>query len=169
MKDYKVVIAGTKHYAVFSCRYNKWGEVKEMKDILYRSGSGVSFNGSFYWLINEIVLGVIYDSEIICFDGKVEKFKKLPLPRFCKGKFEEFNLTSSGSHLYLFRNYWWKESMSIWKKISSDDKDSWMEFKVKIPKYVSTFFTVRPICWVNEVNICLFQKFQSIVCELRRY
>ncbi|KAL8539341.1 hypothetical protein ACS0TY_001097 [Phlomoides rotata] len=105
MKDYKVVIVGTKHYTIFSCRYNKWGDVKEMKDISCRSGAirdmGVSCNGSFYWLSYEINVGEVCDLEIICFDGKVEKFKKLLLPNYCKEKSDVFYLTSSGCHLCL--------------------------------------------------------------------
>ncbi|KAL8490753.1 hypothetical protein ACS0TY_022663 [Phlomoides rotata] len=138
-----------KHYAVLSSRYNKWGEVKEMKDISCRSGAycqrGVSLNGSFYWLSVESVEEV-YDLEIICFDGEVEKFKKLPMPNYCKKIFYGCSLTSSGSHLYLFVGYFY-DVMNIWKRVSGDETDSWMEFKVQLK---SGLVFVRTICWVNE-------------------
>ncbi|KAL8459504.1 hypothetical protein ACS0TY_036842 [Phlomoides rotata] len=104
MKDYKVVIANMIHYAVFSCRYNEWSEVKEMKDIFRGkavSVRGVSFNGSFYWLSIIESKGQIEEYEIIWFDGKVESFKKLPMPDRIE-KSSIFYLTSSGSHLCLF-------------------------------------------------------------------
>ncbi|KAL8537960.1 hypothetical protein ACS0TY_000052 [Phlomoides rotata] len=154
MKDYKIVIANTKHYAVLSCRYNKWGEVKEMKETLlmesfsFRSGvyclSGVSLNGSFYWLSEAFC-----DFEIICFDGEVEKFKKLPMPNYCKEHSHGCSLTSSGSHLYLSVEYYSSIVVNIWKRVGGDETDSWMEFKVELPcwRFTNEVQMPSPICW----------------------
>ncbi|KAL8498999.1 hypothetical protein ACS0TY_022093 [Phlomoides rotata] len=98
VKDYRVLIGDQKHYAVFSCRYNKWSEVKDMKDFSYSNkafyGSGVCHNGSLYWRIRIESVGKTDDFEIIYFDWNVEKFNKLPMPDF-KEKPDWLNLNSS--------------------------------------------------------------------------
>ncbi|KAL8503867.1 hypothetical protein ACS0TY_022549 [Phlomoides rotata] len=161
MRDYKVVIADEKRYAVFSCRYNKWSKVKRKKGISWSHEvvDGVSLNGSFYWLGYKIVGEIFLQLQITCFDWKDEKFKKLPLPN-CKGKHLWSNLNSSGGHLCMFgtsimENNESCNEMSIWKKASSDEKDPWMEFKVQL-QFGPQYFTMpSPICWLNEGEIML--------------
>ncbi|KAL8499056.1 hypothetical protein ACS0TY_022137 [Phlomoides rotata] len=158
MMDYKVVIGDMKYYAVFSCRDNKWSEVKDMKGI-FRSGevscfSGVSFNGSLYWLeTKRVTVGHLCELQIVCFDGEDENFKKLAGPD-CRA--DKFYLNSSRCHLCLFYNNGDNEMM-IMKRVKGDEKDSWMEFKVQLRtspqrQYVKT---PSPICWVSEDEIIL--------------
>ncbi|KAL8499060.1 hypothetical protein ACS0TY_022140 [Phlomoides rotata] len=157
IKDYEVVIADTKHYAIFSCRHNKWSEVKEMKGIPSSDEviDGVSINGSFYWLGYKTVRFEFFEPEITCFGWK-EKFRKLSLP-VSKEKSEHwFHLTSSGGHLCLFKVNtltYDRNAMSIWKKVNGDEKDSWVEFKVQPDP--PCFTMPSPICWKSEVEIML--------------
>ncbi|KAL8503921.1 hypothetical protein ACS0TY_022591 [Phlomoides rotata] len=139
-------------------------EVKDMKDFSYSSRSLWYGGRCFDWTINIERVGSTYDFEIICFDWKVEKFKKLPMPDF-KEKPDRLDLNSSGSHLCLVLSCYkeigliemsnWKDEneMSIWKKVSVGEKDSWMEFKVKLE--IGSSYTTYPICWVNESEILL--------------
>ncbi|KAL8498968.1 hypothetical protein ACS0TY_022072 [Phlomoides rotata] len=152
MKDYKVVIADTTRYAVFSCRYRKWNEVKEIEGIPQNGScdSGVSCNGSFYWPLVQRRGGHIVDFDIICFDWKDEMFNTVVLPEF-KGNSRIFNLTSCGGHLRLVENSRPNE-MRMLKYIEGDEIDSWMECKAKMPiPYRSPF----PICWLSEDEILL--------------
>ncbi|KAI3444301.1 hypothetical protein Pfo_000966 [Paulownia fortunei] len=95
IKDYKVVIADSNHYAVFHCRNNYWIEMKEMKDffcgevISCRGGEGRS--GSF----------LVF--EMVCFDSRDERFSKLPMPH-CRQDADVFHLTCLGGHLCLLLN-----------------------------------------------------------------
>ncbi|KAL8503870.1 hypothetical protein ACS0TY_022552 [Phlomoides rotata] len=156
MRDYKVVMANEKRYAVFSCRNNKWSKVKRRKGF-YCSGEvldGVSLNGSFYWLGTKEVGEGVFELEITCFDWKDEKFKKVPMPD-CKGKSVWYYLTSSGSHLCMFGTRTRKTNdrcneMSIWKKASGDKNDSWMEFNVQLQFVPKNFTSPCFICWLNE-------------------
>ncbi|KAL8479715.1 hypothetical protein ACS0TY_026590 [Phlomoides rotata] len=159
VKDYKVVIAGMKHYAVFSGRYNEWSEVKEMKDIFCRKRAhwvrGVSFTGSFYWLSVIESKGHFKEYEIIWFDGKVESFKKLPMPNRIE-KFDFCYLTSSGAHLCLFMISITDE-VSIWRNVNGNENDSWMEFRVHFDfNYLNNAF---PVCWLNEFASAKFKTY----------
>ncbi|KAL8498997.1 hypothetical protein ACS0TY_022091 [Phlomoides rotata] len=156
MKDYKVVIGDTIYYAVFSCRYNKWSEVKYPEDISWKGKVSfdkvVSVKGCFYWLELESVGHVFEVEKLICFDGKDEKFKKIPIPD-CKAG--QFKLISSGSHLYL----WHDNCVDEIRMMRKDNKDSWMEFKVLLqsdrppPQNV-----IEPyhLFWVSEDEILLY-------------
>ncbi|KAL8498996.1 hypothetical protein ACS0TY_022090 [Phlomoides rotata] len=159
VKDYRVLIGDQKHYAVFSCRYNKWSEVKDMKDFSYSNkafwGSEVCHNGSLYWTICTERVGNTYDFEIICFDWKVEKFKKVPKPNF-KEKPECLYLDSSGSHLCLLLDCYkgiYENEKSLWKRVNDDENGSWMEFKLEFELEYYPGNWIKPICWVNETEI----------------
>ncbi|KAL8467134.1 hypothetical protein ACS0TY_036011 [Phlomoides rotata] len=194
-KDYKVVISDMIHYAVFSCRYNEWSEVKEMKDIFPRKtiwDRGVSFSGSFYWLNTIESKGHFEEYEIIWFDGKVESFKKLPMPDRIE-KSSIFYLTSSEGHLCLFMISITDE-VSIWRNVNGVENHSWIEFKVKLhfdPACMPLQFGLRypwnpiprfptnpsPACWLNEGEIMvnfkyvdnyfLYDQRKNIVVEIR--
>ncbi|KAI3469938.1 hypothetical protein Pfo_026601 [Paulownia fortunei] len=159
IQDYKVVITDMKRYAVFYCRNNYWTEMKETKefscsDKLFKI-NGVSLNGAFYWALNtkraEEGFGRCSGFEIVCFDSRNEKFKKLPKPD-CTGDNHFLCLTSLGGQLCLFltRLCAPRDEMSIMKKVG--DGDSWMEFKVRLP--FSCPFVI-PVCLMKENEIIL--------------
>ncbi|KAL8499001.1 hypothetical protein ACS0TY_022094 [Phlomoides rotata] len=159
VKDYKVLIGDEEHYAVFSCRYNKWSEVKDMKDFSYSNkafcGSGVCHNGSLYWLNHIQREGFMDDFEIICFDWKFEMFKKVPMPNF-KEKPKRLYLNSSGDFLCLLldcnKGIYEKEK-SLWKRVNDGENGSWMEFKMEFELEFGPGNWINPICWVNESEI----------------
>lgn len=156
IKDYKVVIADSAHYAVFSCRSNEWSEVQKVEGIP-RSGSadceGVSCNGYLYWPLTHRRgrRGPFVDFDIICFDWKDEKFKTIARPEFDGESVHMFDLTCSGSHICLSHNSF--GVMRILKKVEGDNgKESWMEFKVQLPADYGGPF---PVCWLSDDEILL--------------
>ncbi|KAL7081692.1 hypothetical protein ACP275_14G054900 [Erythranthe tilingii] len=170
--DFKVVIADSDHYSVYSCKKKSWIMLKKEYEIKYTglgvdigyNNNGVCVDGASYWVLSS--------AQIVYFDPRDDKFEFLHKPEnFVVDDNRRFYVIEMRGRLCMYYNGIDDEStVQIWTKEKGIDGKSWNKL-MTVENVGMSIWEFQLICFVGNKIVIRNRAFDILLvynpCEKR--
>ncbi|EYU34514.1 hypothetical protein MIMGU_mgv1a025685mg [Erythranthe guttata] len=153
--DFKVVIADSNYYSVYSCKNKSWIMLKKKYDVKYTglgvnlsyNNIGVCVDGASYWVWGNDNATQI---ELVYFDPRDDEFKILHMPENIADANQKFTYAVElKGCLCLYYNGMDESRIQIWTKEKGIDGHSWKEL-ITVENVGMSIWAFQPLCFVGD-------------------